>query len=106
VSIFKKKKKKEEEFPEIEDIDLNFESEFREELSKPSVTPIKPLERKPKIERAVELHTEKDISMDIAVLSNKIDMMRLDIQRLVQRIDYLTQRIDYLVSLIQQRLYG
>lgn len=117
--IFKRKKEEEdidleEEFGE--DIDIGIEEGKEEEISfeEPEVEPISA--ETPKETRKVPpqpVYPQQRMlpqgitpQMDLSLLDQKIDMIRFDIQRLSQRIDFLIQRIDYLITLIQQRMYG
>ncbi len=65
-----------------------------------SVEPAPPTKTQPIIQQPVQP------SYELRLLDQKIDMIRFDLQRLSQKIDFLVQRIDYLITLLQQKLYG
>lgn len=115
IKLFKKKKEEdefdiEEEFGE--DVDLGLEGEKTEEVSfeEQEIEPV-PMEPYARAPQHPAYPTQPPSyppqqPIDLQLLDQKIDMIRFDIQRLSQRIDFLIQRIDYLITLIQQKIYG
>ncbi len=96
-----RKKKEEDEFDIEEEIGEDLGEEI-EEIKREKIEITPPVER----ERKTEIGSYEQQIGDLRIIEQKIDMLRFDMQRLSQRIDFLIQRIDYLITLIQQKLYG